>query len=106
MIRFLPQVLVPLLLLAPGVSVQTQSRILQLTFAGDIMIHTANYLTSDYTAIYRSVEPLLRKDDLSFANLEFPVDPSRGFSSYPRFNGTPEYLQAPMCPAKADHQSQ
>lgn len=58
------------------------------------MIHTANYLTTDYSAVYRSIEPLLQKDDLSFANLEFPVDPSRPFSSYPRFNANPEYLQA------------
>jgi poly-gamma-glutamate synthesis protein (capsule biosynthesis protein) len=58
------------------------------------MVHTANYLTMDYSEIYRAVEPLLRNDDLSFANLEFPVDPSRPFSSYPRFNGSPEYLRA------------
>ncbi len=72
----------------------SQDTILQLTFAGDIMIHTANYLTADYPGIYRSIAPLLRKDDLSFANLEFPVDPSRAYSSYPRFNGSPEYLRA------------
>jgi hypothetical protein len=83
-----------LLLLALGITAYTQGTILQLTFAGDIMMHTANYLTMDYSAIYRSVESLLSKDDLSFANLEFPVDPSRPFSSYPRFNGSPEYLLA------------
>ncbi len=71
-----------------------QSKRLQLSFVGDIMIHTANYLTSDYSAIYASIAPLLQRDDLSFANLEFPVDPSRPFSSYPRFNGTLEYLEA------------
>lgn len=71
-----------------------QSKRLQLSFVGDIMVHTANYLTSDYSAIYASIAPLLQRDDLSFANLEFPVDPSRPFSSYPRFNGTLEYLEA------------
>jgi poly-gamma-glutamate capsule biosynthesis protein CapA/YwtB (metallophosphatase superfamily) len=72
----------------------SQSRRLQLSFVGDIMVHTANYLTSDYSAIYASIAPFLQRDDLSFANLEFPVDPSRPFSSYPRFNGTLEYLEA------------
>jgi poly-gamma-glutamate synthesis protein (capsule biosynthesis protein) len=71
-----------------------QSKRLKLTFVGDIMVHTANYLTSDYTDIYASIAPFLQRDDLSFANLEFPVDPSRPFSSYPRFNGTLEYLEA------------
>jgi poly-gamma-glutamate synthesis protein (capsule biosynthesis protein) len=83
-----------LLWLTLGTGAYSQGTVLQLTFAGDIMIHTANYLTKDYPGIYRSVEPFLKKDDLSFANLEFPVDPSRPFSSYPRFNGNPEYLQA------------
>jgi hypothetical protein len=83
-----------LFLLTLGCPSYTEGTILRLTFAGDLMIHTANYLTADYSAIYRSVAPLLRKDDLSFANLEFPVDPSRPFAGYPRFNGSPEYLQA------------
>jgi len=90
--RFFPFAI--LLVLVSGTSTHARDTILQLTFAGDIMIHTANYLTADYPAIYRSIAPLLRKDDLSFANLEFPVDPSRPFSSYPRFNGSPEYLRA------------
>ncbi|UCF99498.1 MAG: CapA family protein [Spirochaetaceae bacterium] len=83
-----------ILLLALSVPGHTEGTLLQLSFSGDVMVHTANYLTTDYSAIYRSVAPLFKKDDLSFANLEFPVDPSSPFSSYPRFNGTPEYLQA------------
>ena len=83
-----------LLLVTLGASVHGQGTTLQLTFAGDLMIHTANYLTRDYGGIYASIEPYLKKDDLSFANLEFPIDPSRSFSSYPRFNGSPEYLEA------------
>ena len=71
-----------------------QSKRLQLSFVGDIMVHTANYFTLDYSAIYASITPLLQRDDLSFANLEFPIDPARPFSSYPRFNGTVEYLEA------------
>jgi poly-gamma-glutamate capsule biosynthesis protein CapA/YwtB (metallophosphatase superfamily) len=94
MARLLRCATVCLLLWAGGSAVQAQSTTLRLTFAGDLMVHTANYLTADYPEIYRAVAPLLRKDDLSFANLEFPVDPSRSFSSYPRFNGSPEYLTA------------
>ncbi len=85
-----------LILLILTVSAYAQGTTLQLTFSGDIMVHTANYLMMDYSAIYRAIAPLLRKDDLSFANLEFPVDPSRPFSSYPRFNGSREYLQAAL----------
>jgi hypothetical protein len=83
-----------LLLLTLGGTACSQGTTLQLTFAGDIMIHTANYLSTDYAGIYASIRPFLKKDDLSFANLEFPIDPSRPFYSYPRFNGSPEYLEA------------
>jgi hypothetical protein len=83
-----------ILLLTLGSTVHSQGTTLQLTFAGDIMMHTANYLTRDYEGIYNSIRPYLKKDDLSFANLEFPVDPARPFSSYPRFNGTAEYVEA------------
>ena len=65
-----------------------------LSFLGDIMIHTTNYLTPDYDEIYTSIRPILLRDTLSFANLEFPVDPTREYSSYPRFNAPREYLRA------------
>lgn len=92
--RFRGYALVLLLVCSNAEVAPSQDTILQLTFAGDIMVHTANHLTADYPEIYRSITPLLQKDDLSFANLEFPVDPSRAYSSYPRFNGSPEYLRA------------
>lgn len=71
-----------------------QDRRFHLSFVGDLMIHTANYLTLEYSSIYESVSWLLRRDDLSFANLEFPIEPARSFSSYPCFNGNLEYLEA------------
>jgi poly-gamma-glutamate synthesis protein (capsule biosynthesis protein) len=92
--RYRPILFLFALFLSLGSPLYAQRKHLQLTFVGDIMVHTANYLTSDYSAIYASIAPLLLRDDLSFANLEFPVDPSRPFSSYPRFNGTLEYLGA------------
>jgi poly-gamma-glutamate synthesis protein (capsule biosynthesis protein) len=69
-------------------------RVLTLGFIGDLMMHTVNHVTSDYRYIYRDVEALLQDDDLTFANLEFPVDPGRPYGDFPRFNGTPAYLQA------------
>jgi poly-gamma-glutamate capsule biosynthesis protein CapA/YwtB (metallophosphatase superfamily) len=71
-----------------------ESRRLRLSFLGDLMIDTPNYLTLDYRAIYRELEWLLRRDDLSFANLESPVDPFRPYSGYPCFNGDLDYLRA------------
>jgi len=67
---------------------------LHLAFAGDIMGHEVNYRMSDYHDIYRGVQDMLQSEDLSFANLELPVDPFRPASGYPWFNGTPAYLAA------------
>jgi hypothetical protein len=76
----------------PGVECEPQR--LYLSFLGDIMIHTVNYLTPDYGDIYDSLRPILLRDTLSFANLEFPVDETRPYSSYPCFNAPRDYLQA------------
>jgi poly-gamma-glutamate synthesis protein (capsule biosynthesis protein) len=70
------------------------SRTLHLTFIGDIMAHDVNHRMEDYRDIYRGVEEVFLRDDLTFANLEFPVDPTRPESGYPRFNGTPAYVRA------------
>ena len=67
---------------------------LRLSFLGDIMAHAVNFRAPDYAPIYRGLRPLLERDDLTFANLETPVDPSRECSSYPFFNVGPAYLQA------------
>jgi hypothetical protein len=67
---------------------------LNLTFLGDIMIHTVNYCQPDYRVIYAAVAPYLCRDDLTFANLEFPVDPSRPYAGYPCFNGSLDYVRA------------
>ncbi len=71
-----------------------EKRILRLTFLGDIMAHTANYLVQDYHSIYNRVKEVLLEDDLTFANLEFTIDDSRPYSSYPRFNVHSDYVQA------------
>lgn len=91
-VRGLVALLAGLLLVRPASG--QEARRIRLSFLGDLMIHTANYLTRDYRGIYRELAWLLERDDLSFANLEFPIDPSRPYSSYPCFNADPAYLQA------------
>ena len=71
-----------------------ESRELRLTFVGDIMGHDVNYQTKDFHDIYRGVRDVVASDDLTFANLEFPLDPFRPQSGYPSFNGTVAYLAA------------
>jgi poly-gamma-glutamate synthesis protein (capsule biosynthesis protein) len=68
-------------------SAQEPERI-RLTFIGDIMAHLANYRIADFHDVYKGLEPIFRGDDLTFANLEFPVDPSRPLAGYPQFNGS------------------
>ncbi len=67
---------------------------LRLAFAGDIMAHDVNYRMTDFHDIYRGVQELLQGEDLTFANLELPLDPFRPARGYPWFNGTPAYLSA------------
>lgn len=67
---------------------------LTLSFAGDIMAHDVNYLRKPYSRIYESVKHIFLEDDLTFANLEFPVDPQRPLSNYPNFNNHPPYVEA------------
>ncbi len=69
-------------------------RKVRLTFLGDIMAHTVNFLMSDYREIYAGVAHILSADDLTFANLETEVDPSRPYATYPLFNVHPEYVEA------------
>ncbi len=71
-----------------------QEDTLTLTFLGDIMIHSVNYIVSDYQVIYSAIAPYLKQDDLTFANLEFPLDPARPYEDYPCFNGNLPYVMA------------
>lgn len=66
----------------------------KLTFAGDLMAHDINFKTKPLTDIYKGVNDILLSDDLSFINLEFPIDEERIQSSYPSFNVHPDYLEA------------
>lgn len=65
-----------------------------LTFAGDLMAHDINYRTTPLSSIYSGVKDELQNDDLSFINLEFPVDETINQTSYPSFNVHPSYVKA------------
>ncbi len=73
---------------------QSPEKRISLTFLGDIMVHKVNHKISVYSRIYANVSEILKNDALSFANLEFPIDSSRPYSAYPRFNASPDYARA------------
>jgi len=84
-----------ILLSSIPLSVPAQTpQLVRLTFLGDIMAHEVNYQMASYSDIYRGVSDIFAADDLTVANLELPVDPTRPESSYPRFNGNFAYIQA------------
>ncbi len=65
-----------------------------LLFAVDIMGHTVNYVISDYPKIWRDVKYLIEPCDLSFANLESPIDNTQKSQGYPNFNMPQSYVEA------------
>lgn len=67
---------------------------LHLSFTGDLMAHSINYEMADYDHIYQGLEGLLLRDDLTFGNVEFPMDPNRPMASFPSFNIHPRYVEA------------
>ena len=64
---------------------------LRLTFAGDVMAHTVNFNHQPFSTVYEPIKYLLADSDLNFANLEFPVDNSAPYASFPYFNVHSEY---------------
>jgi poly-gamma-glutamate synthesis protein (capsule biosynthesis protein) len=89
-----PLVVFALLLSFTPLGAAQAPRILSLTFIGDIMAHDVNFRMHDYHDIYKGVEQTFLTDDLTVANLELPVDPTRPESGYPYFNGNAAYLRA------------
>jgi len=83
-----------LLVVQAGVAQTPGPEALLLTFAGDVMQHDRNLSMKEFDRIYDAVRPYLTADDLSFANIEFPVDPGRPAAGYPIFNGSVEYVEA------------
>ena len=89
-----PSIIAVLLCLSLSPLAALPARDLRLTFIGDIMGHDVNYHMADFRDIYRGVQRIFLDDDLTVANLEFPVDSTRPGTGYPYFNGTPPYVRA------------
>ncbi|MCX7037858.1 MAG: CapA family protein [Spirochaetes bacterium] len=80
----------------PPAAADPGRQLLRLTFLGDIMGHDVNLRMEDYSDIYRGVEDVFRADDLTVANLEFPVEPTLPVSGFPLFNANRGYLDAAL----------
>lgn len=75
-------------------TVSGKDSVLTLTFLGDLMAHRPNFTMDNYHKIYESVKQQLLVDDLTFINLEAPIDNERQFQTYPRFNVHDSYVRA------------
>lgn len=71
-----------------------KSKYIDLTFAGDIMAHAPNFKMKDYNKIYKDCLNILRNDDLSFCNVETPINNELEYETYPTFNVHSEYVDA------------
>ena len=58
------------------------------------MAHTPHQRMAQPARIYREVARVLRADDLTFANLEFPIDDGAPQSTYPNFNAHSRFARA------------
>ena len=59
-----------------------------------IMAHNENFRMKDYNKIYTDILNITQNDDLTFCNLETPVDNSIPYETYPTFNVQSPYLEA------------
>jgi hypothetical protein len=87
-------IVLALFALARAVTAAAEDGRLELTFAGDIMAHDVNFRTSDFNAVYDDVRDRLTRDDLSFGNLETPVNEDVKYAGYPLFNVHLSYARA------------
>lgn len=67
---------------------------LVISFTGDIMAHDVNFRLKDFKKMYENISHFLLQDDLSFGNLEFPVDDTQPYSTFPAFNVNTPYVEA------------
>ncbi len=75
-------------------SEENENPSISLVFAGDIMAHETNYKNGNFNLIWQDVKPLVSSGDLSFANIEAPVNDDMEWSAYPQFNMHSEYVNA------------
>lgn len=74
--------------------VLNDEKTISLLFAGDIMAHSVNFNMKDYNKIWKDVKDVISAADLSFANLEAPVDSTKKAQNYPNFNMPVSYVKA------------
>lgn len=74
--------------------VLNDEKTISLLFAGDIMAHSVNFNMKDYNKIWTDVKGVISAADLSFANLEAPVDSTKKAQNYPNFNMPVSYVKA------------
>ncbi|MBP5403142.1 MAG: CapA family protein [Treponema sp.] len=67
---------------------------LNIVICGDIMCHTQNFKTRDFSLIWDGIKDITLNSDLTIANVEAPVCDDRPFENYPNFNMQPSYPQA------------
>jgi poly-gamma-glutamate synthesis protein (capsule biosynthesis protein) len=72
----------------------SQNKPLTILFAGDIMAHEKNYQSDDFSSIWTDVSQIIKGADVSFANIEAPVDDAIPWSSFPNFNMHSSYTKA------------
>lgn len=65
-----------------------------LLFAGDIMAHSVNYKMSSYDKIWKDIKSVTENADLTFGNIEAPIDTTLPPSSFPNFNMPKQYVQS------------
>ena len=73
---------------------KTEKNILQeitLTFTGDLMAHTNVTRMNDFFLIYEDISDILKKDDLTFTNLETPIVNNLDYENFPNFNVKNEF---------------
>lgn len=73
---------------------EQRSPTLELTFFDDIMAHTSHQRISAPELICREVAAVLQSDDLTFDNLEFPIDDAAPQAAYPNFNAHTPFARA------------
>ncbi len=79
-------------------AVNTFTQKISITAIGDIMAHEdlqeSALLSGSYDPYFSSMGTYLNDDDLTFANLETPIDIRKGISGYPQFNSKKELLES------------
>lgn len=64
----------------------SETSTISLTFTGDLMAHTNVTRMKDFSIIYEDILDILKKDDLTFTNLETPIVNNLDYENFPNFN--------------------